>query len=149
MNKDKNLMMRTTVFTSQKENIERPQSTNKSIIKKAHKYIQKKATITSKDNKPTKECEIKGIVDIANDFLNSSVINKFTAESLPSGCESVSESEEGKEQEEMTLNEIGSLKTGASRSRQERVDPFGKPTERRTADSANEMFKYRLMLSKD
>lgn len=106
-----------------------------SKFNKTSKYIQKKAAPRS-----GKELEPKGVIDIANDFLNNSVINKFAMESQRSEREGEEESKDlGSGLKGMEL-----LKGGLPRSRQANANLLGKPAEIRTADSANEVFKYQL-----
>jgi len=118
-------MGKTEGFMSEKENINKIKST-----KKINKYIQKKMAV----NKNT--IEAKGVIDIANDFLNNSVINRFTMESQQSACE------DKIEEDSTSSTNLDLFKNVLPRSRQVNANLLGRPTEMKTADSANELFKY-------
>ena len=139
----KDLLNKAEIFTSQKENLGKIQMDGKPIVKKSHKYIRKDFTNNLNDSKSNRR-----VIDIANDFLHNSIINKFSVESQNTEYEDINESDGPKElEEECNLQEIhkGPFNVGVLRSRQVNDTALGKVIERRTADSAQDVFKHRFM----
>eukprot|EP01022_Parablepharisma_sp_SALTPOND_P016730 TRINITY_DN2523_c0_g1_i1.p1 TRINITY_DN2523_c0_g1~~TRINITY_DN2523_c0_g1_i1.p1 ORF type:complete len:414 (+),score=25.13 TRINITY_DN2523_c0_g1_i1:77-1318(+) len=128
-----------------RENMKKIQSASKAGYRKGNNSKQ-----------PPSEYESKGVVDIANEFLNNSIINKFTLEpQKPQQVyEEVSEADtdlrkfespektkewtDDSQSESYCLHELrrGSLNVGVLRSREANVTAFGKPSERKTVDSS-------------